>query len=95
MTTSREDVRKQLDASVKQGNELVKKLAAKPDVIQFGTEDQTWYTRTLPLVKALAPDRFSEFRAYYEVDPKRKALGAISYVDLPAFFGPVVTGEWR
>ena len=80
MPTNRENIRQHLEASVKHGNELLKKLADKQDSFEFGTEYQHWYTRTLPLVKDLAPDRFGEFRGYYEVDPKRKEIGPVSYV---------------
>jgi hypothetical protein len=65
---------------VKKGNELLEKLAGKKDVVEFGAAYQDWYTRTLPLVRTLAPDRFPEFRSYYEVDPKRKTMGPGSYV---------------
>jgi hypothetical protein len=80
MATSKEQIRQQLEALVKKGNELLKKLAEKQKLIEFGTAYQDWYTRTLPLVRSLAPDRFPEFRAYYEVDPKRKAIGPVTYV---------------
>lgn len=80
MARGRDDVRKQLQDSVKQGNELFEKLRAETHIIEFGAEYQDWYTRTLPLVKALAPDRFPEFRGYYEVDSKRKGIGPVSYV---------------
>ena len=56
---------------------LLAKLSMGPT--HFGGVYQGWYTRTLPLVKALAPDRFAEFQSYYEVDPKRKAVNIISY----------------
>ena len=80
MATSRDVIREQLEALVKKGNELLKKLTENKDIIEFGTAYQDWYTRTLPLVRSLAPDRFPEFRGYYEVDPKRKAIGPASYV---------------
>lgn len=40
---------------------------------------QTWYTKALPAVGSLAPDRLPEFKGYYEVDPKRKSLGYGTY----------------
>ena len=80
MATSKEVIREQLETLVKKGNELFKRLTEKEGVIEFGTAYQDWYTRTLPLVRSLAPDRFSEFRGYYEVDPKRKTIGPASYV---------------
>ena len=78
--TTKDEIRTQLDTLVKKGNELINHLAGKKDVISFGTAYQDWYTRTLPLVRDLAPDRFPEFRGYYEVDAKRKFIGPVSYV---------------
>jgi hypothetical protein len=47
---------------------------------QFNFDYQSWYTKALKAVASLAPDRHAEFRSYYEIDPKRKALGYGSYV---------------
>jgi hypothetical protein len=47
---------------------------------QFQYEYQSWYTKALKAVASLAPDRHAEFRAYYEVDPKRKTLGYGTFV---------------
>ena len=104
MTTTKEEVRTQLDTLVKKGNELLKKLIDKKDVTEFGRAYQDWYTRTLPLVRSLAPDRFPEFRGYYEVDPKRKVIGPASYVlqdyvngisPAPDWQGKVAFDHWQ
>lgn len=104
MATTKEEIRSQLDALVKKGNELLKKLTDKKDVIEFGTAYQDWYTRTLPLVRSLAPDRFPEFRGYYEVDQKRKTIGPASYVlqdyvngisPAPDWQGKVAFDHWQ
>lgn len=95
MATSKEAIREQLDALVKGGNELLKKLTDKKDLIEFGTAYQLWYTRTLPLVRSLAPDRFPEFRGYYEVDPKRKAIGPASYVLQDYVNGIAPSPDWQ
>lgn len=104
MTTTKETIRTQIDTLVKKGNELLKKLTDKKDVIEFGTAYQDWYTRALPLVRSLAPDRFPEFRGYYEVDPKRKAIGPASYVlqdyvngisPAPDWQGKVAFDHWQ
>lgn len=42
--------------------------------------DVNWYAKALKAVASLAPDRISEFRGYYEPDPKRKLLGYGTYV---------------
>lgn len=104
MATSKEVIREQLDTLVKKGNDLFKMLTKKKDVVEFGTAYQDWYTRTLPLVRTLAPDRFPEFRGYYEVDPKRKAIGPASYVlqdyvngisPAPDWQGKVAFDHWQ
>jgi len=43
---------------------------APADHTRFGERYQSWYTRTLPLMKQLAPDRYAEFQSFYAVDPK-------------------------
>lgn len=50
----------------------------KNDTFQF--KYQSWYTKALRAVQSLASDRLIEFRGYYEIDPKRKALGYGTYV---------------
>jgi hypothetical protein len=104
VATSKEAIREQLDMLVKKGNELFTLLTEKKDVVEFGTAYQDWYTRTLPLVRSLALDRFPEFRGYYEVDPKRKAIGPASYVlqdyvngisPAPDWQGKVAFDHWQ
>lgn len=46
----------------------------------FHHEYQKWYSKALKIVEHLAPDRYNEFKSYYEVDPKRKSLGYGTYV---------------
>lgn len=41
---------------------------------------QEWYSKALPVMRVLGPDRCEEFKRYYEPDPKRKALGYGTYV---------------
>jgi hypothetical protein len=52
----------------------------KKEEKQFQYDYQSWYTKALKVVATLAPDRHAEFRAYYEIDPKRKTLGYGTYV---------------
>lgn len=47
---------------------------------QFQYDYQRWYSKAMKSVAALAPDRYEEFRRYYEIDPKRKSLGYGTYV---------------
>lgn len=41
---------------------------------------QEWYSKALRVVKVLGPDRYDEFKRYYEIDPKRKSIGYGTYV---------------
>lgn len=48
--------------------------------VKFGMEYQAWYSRSIKLVEALAPERLKEFSEYYLIDPKRKTINARNYV---------------
>jgi hypothetical protein len=50
------------------------------DEKQFQYDYQSWYTKALKVVSSFALDRLAEFKAYYEIDPKRKSLGYGTYV---------------
>lgn len=50
------------------------------DNTRFGGRYQSWYTRTLPLMKQLAPDRYAEFQSFYAVDPRHYRCHAGKYV---------------
>lgn len=77
--TKREQIRKELAALYKDGVELATAFQKKEEK-QFQYDYQRWYTKALRAVASLAPDRLSEFRSYYEIDPKRKTLGYGTYV---------------
>ncbi|MBI3934129.1 MAG: hypothetical protein HY316_05520 [Acidobacteria bacterium] len=79
---SREEIKKELALLHEEGLELLLAFR-KPDKEQtsiFKFDYQKWYSKSLPVVRRLAPDRYEEFRRYYEPDPKRKALGYGTYV---------------
>lgn len=83
----RDRIGKELDALATEGGSLVAMLAeakagqAKTTFnhFDFSAKYQHWYTRALPVVKALAPDRLREFVNYYEADPKRKSVEITNY----------------
>jgi hypothetical protein len=79
--SAREEMKKAVAALVDQGRELVQRLAdKKQDAGAFHFDYQSWYSKALRAVQRLAPDRYEEFRRYYEPDPKRKILGYGTYV---------------
>lgn len=77
--TKRERIGKELTALYKEGAELAVAFQ-KEEEKQFQYDYQRWYTKCLTTVSTLAPDRLSEFKSYYEIDPKRKSLGYGTYV---------------
>ncbi len=77
--TKREAIRKELSALYEVGAKLAVAFQKKEEV-QFQYDYQSWYTKALKAVASLAPDRYAEFRLYYEIDPKRKSLGYGTYV---------------
>jgi hypothetical protein len=65
-----ETARKQLETLHKEGSVLVKAFMDEEDAESFEVEYQGWYSKALPLMKRLAPDRYAEFQRFYSRDPK-------------------------
>ncbi|MBI4478685.1 MAG: hypothetical protein HY651_01570 [Acidobacteria bacterium] len=79
---SREEIKKELALLRKEGVDLLQAFL-KPEKEQtssFQFDYQKWCSKSLPVIRRLAPDRYEEFRLYYEPDPKRKSLGYGTYV---------------
>lgn len=72
-----DDARKELNAAFQQGTTLCSELAEKKEG-RFRNEYQSWYSRSLLIVKQLMPERLSEFINLYE-DSKRKAIDFGNY----------------
>jgi hypothetical protein len=77
--TKREAIHKELNALYGEGLDLATALGSH-EAKSFQYDYQCWYTKALKAVASLAPDRHSEFRGYYEVNPGRKSLGYGTYV---------------
>lgn len=74
-------LREEMAALMKEGAALSEGLVNVREGGRFTVYDyQKWYTRALKAVEVLAPDRYAEFRRYYEPDPRRKQLGYGTYV---------------
>ncbi len=68
MSNMRDRIREELKGLVEQGLELLEDSRSK-DPKNFRKDYQTWYTRTLAVVKQLIPERLDEFaRLYYDKD---------------------------
>jgi hypothetical protein len=66
-----EDVaRKQLETLYQEGSVLAKAFAKEEEAEAFEVAYQRWYSRALPLMKALALDRYDEFQRYYITEPR-------------------------
>ena len=90
--TKRERIRKELLDLSAEGYELAGKFN------DGGAEDfhgsyQIWYSKAVKAVAGLAPDRYLEFKGYYEIDPKRKSFGYSTYV-IQDFMKGVSPGAW-
>lgn len=77
--SKRELIREEIGAIFGNGKSLAIAFE-KNEAKQFSFDYQGWYTKALKAVSSLAPDRFLEFKGYYEIDPKRKDLGYGTYV---------------
>lgn len=91
--SKREAIRKELVALYQEGAQLASAFGEEKDK-HFELHYQRWYTKALPAVASLAPDRHLEFRNYYEINPKRKDLGYGDYV-IQDFVKGVAPGSVR
>jgi hypothetical protein len=57
------------------------------DESRFEERYQSWYSRALPLMKALALDRYAEFQSFYVVDPRYSWSNTSAYVIQDYFRG--------
>ena len=77
--SKREIIHKEIDTLYDEGAKLAVAFQEKKDK-QFQYDYQRWYTKALKAISSLAPDRLTEFKEYYEIDPKRKSLGYGTFV---------------
>ncbi len=75
---------KEAAVKLRTGRERSKKAQSAPDdavdpnETAFKMGYQGWYTRALPLVRQLLPDRYDDFRTYYRIE-KRKDIDLETY----------------
>lgn len=60
-----ETARKQLEVLHKEGSALAKTFDQEAEPESFEEDYQRWYSRALPLMKQLGPDRYAEFQRFY------------------------------
>jgi hypothetical protein len=91
--SKRDLVRKEVESLYDEGAKLGAAFQEKKEKnLQY--DYQRWYTKALKVVETLAPDRYAEFRGYYEIDPKRKVLGYGTYV-IQDYFKNVVPSSYQ
>src|SRR5580692_13113179 len=76
--SKRDEIRSEIASAFDEGAKLAQEFE-KNKRADIHYAYQAWYTKALRVITSLAPDRLSEFRAYYEIDPKRKMLGYGTY----------------
>jgi len=77
---TKEKISKEIISLYDEGAKLAVAFQNNDKELIFQYEYQKWYTRALRVVEILAPDRYNEFKSYYEIDPKRKSFGYGTYV---------------
>jgi hypothetical protein len=56
---------------------------------------QSWYTASISVVKQIIPDRYEEFKSYYEIDKKRKATNLMTFKIQDWLNGIRVIPNWQ
>lgn len=77
--SKRELIRKEMSDLYQEGLNLAEAFQEN-EKKPFHLDYQCWYSKAMKAVAALAPDRYTEFQSYYEINPKRKTLGYGTYV---------------
>ncbi len=67
MNNAQEKIRTKIDTLIKQGEELLKNLEKRDEegYLTFVNGYESWYSKTLVLIKTLLPDRFDDFVSSY------------------------------
>jgi hypothetical protein len=92
MVNSTDHIKKALQELMNEGTDLFGTVAkaetkkAQDDLVSLSLRYQLWYTRALPVIRQLLPDRFQEFQDYYRLD-KRKRVDVLTYTINDFFMG--------
>jgi hypothetical protein len=71
-------IRSELASLVEWGRRLYEALSQNKDTTTFRSEYQQWYSKALPVVRQLLPDRLAEFQGFYRL-ANRKAITYATY----------------
>jgi hypothetical protein len=75
----RDQIKAELNNLIEEAKKLPALAGKIEEHMKFSRQCQAWYTKAIKLVSVLAPDRFVEFRDYYQIDPRRKTLDVTTY----------------
>lgn len=80
MANTAEKLRLELSGLVKEGYDLLHSTAKWDDknLFEVNGKYQAWYTRALPVIQQLLPDRYAEFNELYRIE-KKKELNSTNY----------------
>ncbi len=78
MASTRDRIDAELQRLADDGLNLLK-VALDKDIVTFASQYEAWYTRALPAVRFLIPDRQADFRRLYERDVRQKTFHAGTY----------------
>lgn len=96
---TREEIKKEIDELLSSGSKMWRlcfdgkktKKQIMTDFIKRPYEYQNWYTRALPVIKQLLPDRLTEFEELYIAKSNRKEITASNYTISDFLMGITVT----
>ncbi len=94
MADKKEIIKQEIQSLLDELPNLQKLGKSNKTLLSFGTAYQKWYTKAIRLVEQLAPDRYDEFKAYYEIDSKRKVHNALNYVIQEFIMGVGATKDY-
>ncbi|GAI23649.1 unnamed protein product, partial [marine sediment metagenome] len=108
MTNISEQIKKELSALITEGIEiLVAESEGKSRKVKKGEEDdtqkllptimtyQSWYTRALPVVRQLIPERYHEFQEQYKLEKRKDTeINFLTYTISDYLIGLRITRGW-
>lgn len=109
MTKISEQIKKELSALINEGIKiLVVESEEKGGRVKRGEEDdaqkplptimsyQSWYTRALPVVRQLIPERYQEFQGQYKLDKRKDTeISFLTYTISDYLIGLRITRGWE
>ena len=77
---AKESILKEISHLHDEGRKFISAFESHENKSDFSYKYQSWYTRSLRVVEIFAPDRYVEFKSYYEVNQKREHINHNTFV---------------